>query len=357
MGKIRARETLNRIGNQVWSMLVVAPLVVMFWRGVWDMLDIIVYPDLPAKDGSHVDTNRKEKSGMVCVMLGITTRIVLDLAKFHTGEFLHSKPGFVSRLGGYLFTLVYAAAGVSFWRGVWMVMRFDIGEREVQLSVMLVGGVSVLLFSSVGSTLITTPLAICQDKHEDIFMVATFFQRTPENKRWFVTDVLFTNMIVRVLIVMCWWSLWSLEGNFLIPNLIGIKDAEASWDSFLLGYGLTSVVAILDRVQVNYPSSKQYINKPLRIIILLLAFIASVNVWRGVWSMYDNFLFPRVTPVLNYMLSALLAYLALALLKLTNTICTDMIVWDPVEGPLIVVDYWNYGIADGNNDEMIPIVE
>jgi hypothetical protein len=42
-----------------------------------------------------------------------------------------------------------------------MVMRFNIGEREIQLSVMLVGGVSVLLFSSVGSTLITTPLAIC----------------------------------------------------------------------------------------------------------------------------------------------------------------------------------------------------
>ena len=125
----------------------------------------------------------------------------------------------------------------------------------------------------------------------------------------------------------------------------------------MLGYGLTCVVAILDRVQVNYPSSKQYINKPARILILLLAFIASVNVWRGVWSMYDNFLFPRVTPVLNYMLSALLAYLALALLKLTNTICNDMIVWDPIEGPLIVVDYWNYGIAEGNNDEMNPIVE
>ena len=100
-------------------------------------------------------------------------------------------------------------------------MHFDVGEREIQMSIMFVGGVAVLLFSSVGSTLITTPLAISQDNHDDIFSVATFFQRTPENKRWFVTDVLFTNMIVRVLIVMCWWSLWSLEGSFLIPNLIG----------------------------------------------------------------------------------------------------------------------------------------
>jgi hypothetical protein len=356
MGKIRACETLNRIGNQVWSMVIVAPLVIMFWRGIWDLLDVLVYPDFPADDSPN-NSSRMEKSGLVCVLLGITTRIVLDLAKFHLGEFLKSKPGFVSSSGGYLFTLVYAAAGVSFWRGVWEVMRFDIGERQMQLTIMLVGGVSVLLFSSVGSTLVSTPLAICQDKHENIFMVATFFQRTPENKRWFVTDVLFTNMIVRVLIVMCWWSLWSLEGNVLIPNLIGIKDTDVAYDSFLVGYILTCIVAILDRMLVNYPFSKQYINKPIRVLIILLAFIASVNVWRGVWSIYDNYLFPQVTPVLNYGFSALLAYLALALLNLSHTICNDNIVWDPVEGPLIVVDYWNYGLADANNDEMIPIME
>lgn len=356
MGKIRARETCSRIGNLVWSMVLVAPLVVMFWRGVWDFLNITVYPDFPAED-SPENPSRREKSGMLCVLMGVTIRIVLDLAKFHVGEFLKSRPGCVSLIGGYLFSLVYAAAGVSFWRGVWNVMRFDVGEREIQMSIMLVGGVAVLLFSNVGSTLITTPLAISQDKHDDIFTVATFFQRTPENKRWFVTDVLFTNMIVRVLIVMCWWSLWSLEGSFLIPNLIGRRDDEVAYDSFLIGYFMTCVVAFMDRMLVNYPSSKQYINKPLRVLIILLAFIASVNVWRGVWSLYDNFLFPRVNPVLNYGLSVLLSYLALALLKLSNTICNDNIVWDPIEGPLIIVDYWKYGAVSADNDEMIPIIE
>eukprot|EP00088_Acartia_fossae_P030046 TRINITY_DN3098_c0_g1_i10.p1 TRINITY_DN3098_c0_g1~~TRINITY_DN3098_c0_g1_i10.p1 ORF type:complete len:357 (+),score=67.20 TRINITY_DN3098_c0_g1_i10:318-1388(+) len=356
MGKISSRETLNRIGNQLWSMVFVAPLVVMFWRGVWDILDIAVYPDFEAKDHPH-NNSRKEKSGMICVLLGITVRIVLDLAKFHLGEFLHSKPGALRVTGGYLYTLLYAAAGVSFWRGVWLVMRFDIGEKQVQLSVMLVGGVTVLVFSGVASTLITTPLAICQDKHEDIFTLATFFQRTPENKRWFVTDVLFTNMIIRVLIVMCWWSLWSLEGNVLIPNLIGVKDEKVAYYSFVLGYILAVLVAVFDRLLVNHPFSKQYINKPLRIVIIILAFIASVNVWRGVWSIYDNFLFPGVNPALNYIASTLFAYIVLALLKLSNTICNDMVVWDSEEGPIVLVDYWTYGVSTANNDEMIPIVE
>ena len=86
-------------------------------------------------------------------------------------------------------------------------------------------------------------------------------------------------------------------------------------DSFLIGYTLTIIVAVLDRILLNYPFSKQYINKPLRGLLIVLAFIASVNVWRGVWSIYDNFLFPNVDHFLNYLVSALLAYLVLALFK------------------------------------------
>ena len=82
-----------------------------------------------------------------------------------------------------------------------------------------------------------------------------------------------------------------------------------------------------------------------------------MNVWRGVWSIYDNFLFPKVNPALNYVASTLFAYIVLALLKLSNTICNDMVVWDSEEGPIVVVDYWTYGVSTANNDEMIPIVE
>jgi len=356
MGRISTRQSCNRVTNLAWSMIIVAPMVVMFWRGIWDLLDLLIYPDEPDE---KQNSKRKEKSGLTCVLVGLTIRIVLDLIKFHLGEFLNSKPGALSSTGRYVFTLVYAAAGVAFWRGVWEVMRFDVGERQLQLTIMLAGGVAVLIFSGISSSLISSPLAISVDNHENTFTVATFFQRTPDNKRWFVTDILFTNMIVRVLIVMCWWSLWSLESDFLIPNLIGIKDDTVATDSFLIGYTLTIIVAVLDRILLNYPFSKQYINKPLRGLLIVLAFIASVNVWRGVWSIYDNFLFPNVDHFLNYLVSALLAYLVLALFKVTNTICNDMIVWDPavMEAPVIQVDYWNFGLAESKTDEMIPIVE
>ena len=60
-----------------------------------------VYPDFLPED-SPENPLRREKSGMLCVLMGVTIRIVLDLAKFHVGEFLKSRPGCVSLLGNIL---------------------------------------------------------------------------------------------------------------------------------------------------------------------------------------------------------------------------------------------------------------
>ena len=37
------------------------------------------------------------------------------------------------------------------------------------------------------------------------------------------------------------------------------------------------------------------------IVLGLLGFFASVNVWRGLWSVYDNYLFPHVDKEINYL--------------------------------------------------------
>jgi len=39
MGRISTRQSCNRVTNMAWSMLIVAPMVVMFWRGIWDLMN------------------------------------------------------------------------------------------------------------------------------------------------------------------------------------------------------------------------------------------------------------------------------------------------------------------------------
>ena len=64
----------------------------------------------------------------------------------------------------WVFTAVYALAGVAFWRGVWFLMRLDIGVGWVQLVVVLVGSLAVLLATGVPRSLISTPLALSLDR-------------------------------------------------------------------------------------------------------------------------------------------------------------------------------------------------
>ena len=312
-----------------------------------------MYPASSSSDSFTV----QQLSGLICYLVGLLGRILLDLVKFHLGEWLGARPRPLQLLGGLVYTGLYAAAGVSFWRGIWFLMKLDVGEKVVQMSVVLVASLLVLFGSRVSKSVIAAPLALCTDRHETTFANTTFYRRNPDSRWWFVADVVFTNVVVRQLIVFCWWSLWSLENRFLIRNRIGFKDSEVSWDSILLGYGATLLAFSLDRLLLSAGPLKQWLSRPLTYITTLLAFFASVNVWRGVWSLYDIWLFPTVEKELNYLVSAAAGFLLLAVALLSNTISTDQVVHD-TDGPEVVtIAYWHRDDKKADSDEMVPIIE
>ena len=42
MGLLRTRDWLLCLADFCWSSIVIAPLVVLYWRGSWDLLDDLV---------------------------------------------------------------------------------------------------------------------------------------------------------------------------------------------------------------------------------------------------------------------------------------------------------------------------
>lgn len=315
-----------------------------------------MYPELPAADAPE-NVSRRQLSGIVCYVAGLFIRIFLDLGKFHLAEYLEKQTALIRTLGGLVFTGVYAFSGVAFWRGIWHLMIEDVGEKTTQLTVVLIGSLLVVLFSKVSRSLISSPLAICLDNHTNTFANTSYFKRTPEAKGWFVVDVVFTNLVVRQLIVFCWWSLWSLENIFLVNNKIGEKDSYISYDSILMGYTAAALAFTTDKLIMKSTNTKQYITKPLQYLVTIIAFFGSVNVWRGVWSVYDNILFPGVGKEINYLVSMSVGFLVLTLLLLSNTICNDQVAYDFDEGEIVNLKYWEKKKQDPDSDEMIPIVE
>jgi len=362
MGMLKTKDWLLWVADFLWSAVVVAPLVVLYWRGSWDLLDDIVFPlkkegSIKLEGAPTPSALQKQLSGLVSYLTGLFIRIILDLSKFHVGEFLRNKSKWIRLVCSWIYNAVYALAGVSFWRGVWFLMKLDIGVGSIQLIVVLVGSLTVLIFTKVPKSLISSPLAISLDKHEVTFQNGTFFRKTPEAGCWFLIDVVFTNLVIRQLIVFCWWSLWSLENQFLLKNHIGYADSHVSYDSLLMGYAGAMLSISLDKMMQNITTTKLYIIKPASTMITVLAFFSSVNVWRGVWSMLDFYFLPNIDQDENYIIGHLAGIIALTAIMVANTISNDTIVLDSETEASVNIGYWRQKTQKEEQEEMVPIIE
>ena len=141
-------------------------------------------------------------------------------------------------------------------------------------------------------------------------------------------DVLFTNLIMRHLVVFSWWSLWELENQFLQVKLIGEEDKYVAVDSLFMGYGAFILTYGLDYLYQNMNCTKLYITKPLYVFTLLLGHFATVNVWRGLWSLLDHYFLPDINHDENYIISHLVSLLLISLAMVSTSISNDSIILD-----------------------------
>ena len=105
-------------------------------------------------------------------------------------------------------------------------------------------------------------------------------------------------------------------------------------------------------------TTKLYVVKPLSVIVSMVTFVASVNVWRGVWSLIDHYFFPSLAPWLNHLISHLVGVVGLTLAGAFNTVNNRNII-KPEDGVSVVtIKYWKRKNVPKPEDEaMIPIVE
>jgi len=362
-------EWVGLVLDFLWSGLVVAPLVVLYWRGTWDLLEDFIYPNRPdgpvAEDAVPQDRVvglDRTTSGLICFLSSLVVRILLDLGKFHAGESLLAKPKYVRYFGGWLFNAINALFGVAFWRGVWFLYRLDLGVSVTNLALVQVAGVVFLSLMRIPKSLMASPLGVDMDEHEITFSNGTFFRQNPSSGWRFFGDVIFTNVIVRQVVVLTWWSCWSLENEFFyFQTPEGETQAVVSWDSLLLGYSLAMVAVGLSQILLRLTSTKLYIVKSLDLIATLIAFYASVNVWRGLWSLQSHYFLPGLQQDENYLVSHILGLAALSLLKVSNTIGNDNIVKDCEAEEVAPIQYWSKagisGRKEAGQEEMVPIVE
>ena len=116
---------------------------------------------------------------------------------------------------------------------------------------------------------------------------------------------MFTYIVIHSLVICSWWSVWELENNYILqPCEIIIKDFKA-WDSIVIASMLAPVIFSMDTSVRSYSrDNADSCWRPLVVgAVSVAAFLASLNFWRGVWSLMDFYFFPSMNVEENLLLS------------------------------------------------------
>lgn len=140
-----------------WSVLVVGPIVVIFWRGWWELADVYLLPENPS-DSAFASF----LTGIILIVLCLALRQarVLKWARNHYGS---TTVAILERL----YTLVCSVASIWFWRGIWEgVDQLDIDRGLSAILCCFFGTMALMFLNSLRSST-SSPLGYLRDGTND----------------------------------------------------------------------------------------------------------------------------------------------------------------------------------------------
>ena len=104
------RAVLLYIVDNLLSAIVVGPLVVFYWRGTWELLNVYLFPGDQAA------------SGWTCSAIGNVGLVCLVYLQEPLARWLRLDNKLHWMFGYHLYTYVMGALNVCHWRGVWVLL-------------------------------------------------------------------------------------------------------------------------------------------------------------------------------------------------------------------------------------------
>ncbi|OQV11957.1 hypothetical protein BV898_13752 [Hypsibius exemplaris] len=270
------------------SIYILCPLVVIYWRGTFMLIEIY---QLPKKEDRLISLGVSLIIGVVGNMLAI---YIQDWMK-QTAHNMVSPIGelFFKRLFAYLFGWVV----VSFWRAVWDFIDDQTG-MEIRSGAVCFGisAVSLILLRTFRNCP-APPLVAASDLSDDFFTIKTRF-RTPKSKKLlFFLDALFSVTVPGTMIVCIVRGMWYIMSYFLDLNVSnGWRAIDSAACSMGIATGMVFIVFMLQR-SAAWVSRRLDNHLLLKIIFedffYLLGLIAGTNTWRGIWGFLDYYAFPK----------------------------------------------------------------
>ncbi|XP_038215075.1 uncharacterized protein LOC119834696 isoform X2 [Zerene cesonia] len=301
----RAHTALLEFADELFASIVVGPAVVTYWKSTWSLMDL------------YVLTEDQVSSAASCAMFGLCCSLLFSVFQTQMSKHLNPDKG---RLTYYvlsrLYTCVAGVACVGAWRGVWNLLNECTGDSARTLMSTTAAATLSLAALRTLRNVIAAPFAIAVDSPQDYFDVPTMFRTSSRETALYILDCVFSVTVVGSLVVFVWRGSWALLDIFLFPD----DPSKSCWTSLIMGYSLVVVTFSL-QVPMRWAAAK--LQGAGRLLLVdfyhLVSFLATVNVWRGVWGLLDIYFYPE-SPKLSNWSSHIVSLALLILLNCSNSI-------------------------------------
>ncbi|XP_023955123.2 uncharacterized protein LOC112058487 isoform X2 [Bicyclus anynana] len=298
----KANSALLELADVFFASAVVAPAVVTYWKSTWSLMDLYVLPGRPVG------------SAAACAAFGLTCGFVFCVYQTCLAQKL--RRGFAYYVLSRLYTCVGGAACVGAWRGVWNLLNECTGNSARTLTSTTAAAALSLAALRTLRNICAAPFAVAVDSPQGYFDVPTMFRTSSRETALYILDCLFSVTVVGSLVVFVWRGSWALLDIFLYPdNLV-----KSCWTSLVVGYALV-VLTFAAQAPVRWAVAK--LQGAPRLLLAdvyhLISFLATVNVWRGIWGLLDIYFFPE-TPKLSNWFSHVISLVLLILLNCSNSV-------------------------------------
>lgn len=159
------RYLLFGILDSLISTLIVGPAVIGYWRSVWMLLGIYIFPeDLII-------------SGVISTILGNVGHLIFIFSQHFLKQHFHpSRNKILFFVFSRLYTAVFAFVCVNWWRGPWSLLELYTGTEVISVILITVISVVVLVAMRTLRNVSAAPCAIILDKADGYFEVVTMFR-------------------------------------------------------------------------------------------------------------------------------------------------------------------------------------
>lgn len=151
--------------DELFSSLILAPLVVFYWRGTWNLMGTYLFPE----NSIH--------SAIASLTIGIAGHLIFTMGQgFFHQVFNPDKHRLTFYIGSRLYTNISAIVCVNGWRGGWQLIDIYT-NHDVKTIVIITVSVTIVMCALKSIRNLTgAPFAVVVDDSKDYFEIPTYFK-------------------------------------------------------------------------------------------------------------------------------------------------------------------------------------